>query len=140
MEQFQVFMANHPALFAAAGAIIFLLILNEIKLAMRGFRNVEPADAVRLINDGAIVLDFRAAEIYRKAHIINARNIELDALLQDPEKLLRNIEQPVITCCDTGITGRRAATRLATVAKSSVFNLKGGMAAWKRENLPTTKS
>ena len=140
MAEFQVFMANHPALFAAAGAIVLLLALNEAKLAARGFKNIEPVDAVRLINDGAAVLDFRAADIFRKGHIINARNVELGNMLQDPEKQLAKIDQPVIMCCDSGATGGRAAARVAAIAKGNVFNLKGGMAAWKRENLPTTKS
>ena len=140
MAEFQVFMANHPALFAAAGAIVILLALNEVKLAARGFKNIEPVDAVRLMNDGAAVLDLRAPDIFRKGHIINARNVDLDKVLQDPEKQLANIDQPVIMYCDTGVTGRRAATRIAAIARGNVFNLKGGMAAWKRENLPTTKS
>ena len=140
MAEFQIFMANHTALFAAAGAIMFLLVLNEIKLAARGFKNIEPVDAVRLINDGATVLDLRATDIFRKGHIINARNVELSSLLEDPEKGLDGIDQPIITCCDSGVNGRRAATRLVALAKGGVYNLNGGMSAWQRENLPTTKN
>lgn len=138
MAEFQVFMANHPMLFAMAAAIVFLLVLNEIKLATRGFKNVDPADAIRLINDGAEVIDLRSGDAYAKGHIINARNIELNKVLREPESVVQNGDHAIITCCETGVTSSRAATRLAMLAKDKVYNLKGGMAAWKRENLPIT--
>ena len=49
-------------------------------------------------------------------------------------------EKPVITYCETGMTGGAAARQLGRLGFKQAFNLRGGLAAWRQENLPLTRS
>ncbi|MCG8436182.1 MAG: rhodanese-like domain-containing protein [Gammaproteobacteria bacterium] len=139
MAQMLEFLGNHAFLATAAGVIIALIIANEIKLRNRGFKDIDPTEAIRLMNDGALVLDMRNPELYRAGHIINAENVTLEQLQQDSGKILKDTDKPVIAYCDAGMIGSRAALLLSRAHKSGVYNLKGGMTNWKRENLPVSR-
>ena len=54
------FATNHPMLSAAAVATTLLAIGYEIRMRFRGFSEVDPSQAVALINRGAMVLDTRS--------------------------------------------------------------------------------
>jgi len=45
----------------------------------------------------------------------------------------------VITCCDTGLSGGAAARELSRLGFAKVFNLRGGLSAWQKENLPLVR-
>jgi rhodanese-related sulfurtransferase len=78
MDRYLEFAANHTLLVAALLFSFFLLVFTELKRKASGAVNVEPQDAVRLINNDAIVLDLRSPEAFAKGHIVNAKNIPLD--------------------------------------------------------------
>ncbi|NIO39799.1 MAG: rhodanese-like domain-containing protein, partial [Burkholderiales bacterium] len=53
----------------------FLLVFTELRRKAQGITNVEPQDAVKLINADAVVLDLRSGEAFARGHIVNAKNI-----------------------------------------------------------------
>ena len=135
MQQILEFSANHPFLVTALLALIVLVIVNEVRLKQGG-ASISPADAVRLINADAIVLDVRGAGPFEGGHIVNARNIPLSELGDRLDTLDKDRNRPIITCCDAGPAGSKAASILRKASFDQVHNLKGGLAAWRRENLP----
>jgi rhodanese-related sulfurtransferase len=100
---------------------------------------VSTADAVRLINKGALVIDVRKAEEFAVGHIVNARNVALDRLQQDEDAVGKKKDKILLTVCDTSSSAGRAAGLLRKLGYENVFSIKGGLAGWRAENLPVVK-
>ena len=100
-----------------------------------------PAEATLLINrQDALVLDVREAKAFGAGHIINAKNIPFAQLEARAGDLAKFKEKPVIVHCDNGSQAGAALALLKKQGFNSVFNLRGGFAAWKQAALPTDKS
>jgi rhodanese-related sulfurtransferase len=136
MEQIIQFVNSHVLLAVSAIGVTVMALVYEIRLKTQGFSDVQAADCVRLINDGALVLDVRKREQYNAGHIINARNIEPDQLDSKIDGLKTNIDQPIVICCDSGVSSGRVASKLRKHGFSKVYNLKGGLTTWRSENYP----
>jgi rhodanese-related sulfurtransferase len=95
--------------------------------------------ATRMINDTqAIVLDVRATGEFDAGHLPNARNIPLAELDQRAGELPAG--RPVIVCCNTGMTSAKGAAALRKAGREEVFNLDGGLNAWRQAGLPVVKN
>ena len=136
MDQYLEFAANHMLLMTALLFSFFLLIFTELRRKAGGLVNVEPQDAVKLINNDAVVLDLRSPEAFAKGHIVNAKNIPFDELEAKNEKLEGLRSKPIVAVCDSGMTSTRAVTQLRKSGFQSVYGLKGGIAGWTQANLP----
>ena len=137
MAQLVEFAGNHvwliTGLFAAWAAVTFY----ELRLRSQGATHVTAADAVRLINKGALVIDVRKPEEFEAGHIVNARNVPLDRMQQgDVHKQKSKI---LLAVCADGATSGRAAGQLRKSGYEYVFSLKGGLAGWRADNLPLVK-
>lgn len=139
MARFLEFVANHPFLFLAAAILLALLIAGEVRRLTRRYQELEPLQAVRLINDGALLIDLRSVDAFRAGHIAGARAIAPDELPQKIATLAKEREQPFLLYCDSGLASGRAALLLTKLGFERVHTLKGGLAAWRRESLPVVK-
>lgn len=135
MAQLFEFAGNHPFLVGSLVLIIVLVIVNEIRLKAGG-PELAPADAVRLINDGATVLDVRPAEQYANGHIVGARSVPLGQLGGKLDGLAKKKDRPLLVYCELGNQSAKAAATLRQAGFSQVLHLKGGVVAWQRDNLP----
>lgn len=138
MAQLLEFATNHPFLISALVALLVLVVVNELRIRSGG-SDVTPAGAVTLINAGALVLDVRDAAQFDQGHILNARNLPLSDLDNGIEKLKKKSDKILITCCDTGTAGGRAAASLRKNGFGQVVNLRGGLGAWRTDSLPLTR-
>lgn len=138
MAQLLEFAGNHPFLVSALMALTVLVIFNEMRLRAGG-ASVSPADAVKLINNGAIVVDVRPEAQYKQGHIVNARNIGMTELGQKDDALDKLRDKTVLVCCDTGISSGKAARLLREKGVERVANINGGLAAWQRDSLPLAR-
>lgn len=136
METYLEFAGNHPVLVSALLFSFFMLVFSELRRKSRGLTHIEPQEAVRLINNDAVVIDLRSAEAFSKGHIVNARNIPLDELDANKEKISRFAPKPILAVCDAGMSSNRAVDSLRKSGLESVYGLKGGIAAWKEASLP----
>lgn len=94
--------------------------------------------ATRLINDShAVILDIREAAEFAAGHLPNARNIALGELAGRAGELPAG--KPVLVYCATGVRSGAAATTLRKGGRDDVFNLAGGLQAWKQAGLPVVK-
>jgi rhodanese-related sulfurtransferase len=139
MEQLAEFAGNHILLTLALIGAFGLVVANELRLNRQGLTHISPGDAVKLINKSALVVDVRSAEAFGGGHIANARNIELAALEADPDSVKKNKSKVLLTVCDSGLTSGKAAAVLRKAGYENSFSLRGGIQAWRAENLPLAK-
>ncbi|NLD68438.1 MAG: rhodanese-like domain-containing protein [Limnobacter sp.] len=109
-------------------------------LVMRGSAGptVDTLGATRLINDtGAVIVDVRPAAEFAAGHLPNARNIPLSDLEKRAGELPAN--KPVLVCCASGVSSGKASALLRRNGREEVFNLAGGLQAWRQAGLPVVK-
>jgi rhodanese-related sulfurtransferase len=139
MQRFLEYIANHPLLVGATLLLAGLAAAYEWSQARSGGQSVGPNDAVRLMNQGALVLDVRPRDQYEAGHLIDARNVPSADLAQSVETLKKFRDKPVLTCCETGMTAGTAARVLREQGFSKVASLRGGLQAWRAESLPLVR-
>ena len=136
MDRFLEFAGNHVLLVSALMVSFFLVIASELRRKASGLINIEAGDAVKLINNDAVVIDIRSADAYGRGHIVGARNIPSDEI----ENKLASLEQfknkPIVAVCDAGISSTRVVNSLRQKGFESVYGLKGGMSGWSQAGLP----
>jgi rhodanese-related sulfurtransferase len=139
MGQLAEHIVNHPFLVAGLVALLVAVVVFELRGRTQGGYGVSAPDAVRLINKGAMVVDVRRAEDYCAGHIVNARNVELGRVTTDRSIVKKQKNKVLIMVCETGTNSNRAAALLRKAGFENAFSLKGGLNAWRAENLPVVK-
>ena len=140
MDTYLEFAGNHTLLVSALVFSFFLLVFTELRRNAAGMVNVEPPEAVRLINADATVIDLRSAEAFARGHIVHAKNIPFDELQANAEKIEKLKSKPVVAVCDSGATSTKAVDFLRKHGVESVYGIKGGMNAWTQASLPVVTS
>ncbi len=139
MERLLQYIGNHPVLAGAAVLVAIAAVVMELRARASSFMAIGPQDAIRLMNQNALVLDLRPAEAFATGHLAGARNLPPEQLPQAGETLKKYKEKPVVVYCDSGTQSGPAARKLAEQGFSKAVNLRGGLAAWRAENLPLTR-
>ncbi len=139
MNRLFEYTTNHPFLVTAAAILAVLAVVIEMRLRARGASSIGSADAVRLANSGALLLDVRDAKDYEAGHIIEARNIPAAELASRADSLKKFKEKPVIVYCDGGFASAGAARALRAAGFTKVVTLGGGLNGWRQDNLPLVK-
>jgi len=139
MQRLLEYSAHHPslALFAVAAALAVLV--YELRERARGAGAIGAHDAVRLMNQGALLLDVRSAEEFAAGHIRGARNVPAAQLAGSADSLKRYRDKPVIVYCEQGVSALGAMRALTQQGFGQVVNLRGGLRAWRAEQLPVAR-
>jgi len=116
-----------------------LAIVFEIRARAESFAAVSPQDAIRLMNRGAVVIDLRPAEQYAAGHLSGARRMDGEQILKAADTMKRYKQKPLIVYDESGSLGMSAARQLKAQGFEQAFNLRGGLAAWRADNLPLEK-
>jgi rhodanese-related sulfurtransferase len=140
MDRLLEFAGHHPLLVSTAALIAVLVVAYEAWLRRQDAAVVSPQELIQLMNQGAIVLDIRPATEYAAGHINGARAMPSDQLSRAGDTLKRHKEKPVVVYCDAGARASAAVRQLAGQGFTKVFSLKGGLSAWRAENLPLAKA
>lgn len=138
MAQLVEFAGNHVWLMTGLVAAWAAVMFYEFRLRAQGVTHVTAADAVRLINKGALVIDVRKPEEFQAGHIVNARNVPADRVQQGDE-INKKKDKILLAVCADGSTSGRAAGHLRKAGYENAFSLKGGLAGWRADNLPLVK-
>jgi rhodanese-related sulfurtransferase len=139
MDRLLEFAAHQPWMVSLAVVMAVLALAYELRARTQDFSAISPMEAVRLMNQGAVLVDVRSGGDFKAAHIGNARNVPGSEIAAGAEALGRFKDKVLITCCDTGMTAGSAARQLARLGFKQVYNLRGGLAAWRQDNLPLVK-
>lgn len=137
MEKIPEFIANHLFLVSLLIGILMLLLWNIFGNAVSGVQELSPMEATRKMNhEKAVMLDVRTVKDYKEGHILNAINIPIDTMTTDNKELVKYKDRPVILCCRMGTDSVRASRLLKQQGIEQLYNLKGGLQAWRNANLP----
>jgi len=139
MDRILEYVARHPLLVGGTVVLALAVIAYEVSRARSGGQAVGPMDAVRLMNQGALLVDVRSREEFEGGHVLDARHLPQEEVAGAGESLKKYRDKPVIVCCETGMRSGAAARVLKAQGFGKVVNLRGGLAAWRSENLPLVK-
>lgn len=133
------FVIANIELFAAFAVVAALLGLSYSLEGMLGYQTTLPGDAVRLMNDGASVLDLRPASEFAAGHVSAAVNLAADALPDWVAKQRKAKQRPVLLVVAPRQSVLGVARQLRAQGFAQVHVLKGGMRGWAEAQLPLVK-
>jgi rhodanese-related sulfurtransferase len=139
MERLIEYTNHHPWLVGALVLVSIVVVLYEMRAQSETKASVSPQDTVRLMNQGALLIDLRPLEQYTAGHVGGARQMSGDQILQAADTLKKYKEKAVVVYDDSGSLSAAAVRQLAAQGFTKAFNLRGGLAAWRTENLPLTR-
>ena len=138
MDQLIEFAGNHFLLVTSFFFVLTLLIMNLLHDA--GGAVLTPQQAVGFLNNNdAVAIDMRSADDFSAGHIINAQHIEAAELKADKPKVAPLKDKPLLVYCASGVNSAAVVRQLKRAGFSDARSLKGGINAWRSDNLPTTK-
>lgn len=101
------------------------------------FYRIDPEDAKQLIDEGKLtIVDVREPSEYAVDHLANAELIPLNSFLRNPGRVQGS---GVLFVCEMGQRSAVAAEMAAAVGIAEVYNLEGGMNAWRGKGYPVEK-
>jgi len=140
MDQMLEFVSNHMLLNVALIVIVVLIIKMELERFTSGITQVNPFEAIRLLNDEtAVVVDVREAKEFSEGHLKDAVHIPLSDLKSRVTELDKYKDKSVIAYCRSGQRSYSACKTLKKAGFDAVSNLQGGIMAWQNQNMPVSK-
>ena len=140
MAQLAEFIGNHLLLSAAFIIVFFMVIMLFMSEKMQAFANANTSELTHLVNrKDAVVIDTRDIADYKQGHIVNAINIPLADMVSGKTSLDKYKGKEVIAYCASGMSSKLACKHLIKSGIENVYNLAGGINAWKSDNLPVVK-
>lgn len=135
------FITEYWYLFAMLFVIVLLLGFDSGKHGLGGAKSVAPAQLPQLQSrQNAVIVDVNEADKFKNGHISHAINLPFGSFSDSIGKLKKYKDKPIVLACDTGVHSKKAVAILKNNAFSDVYVLHGGLAAWRKENLPLVKS
>jgi rhodanese-related sulfurtransferase len=92
---------------------------------------ITPAEAKRMLDEGATLVDVRSPDEHARERIAGARNHPLERLMKLDES-----DRIAIFHCRSGQRTAARAARLAAAASCESYIVEGGIEAWKKAGLP----
>jgi rhodanese-related sulfurtransferase len=139
MQQFYQYAANNYLLVGGAALMMALVAAYEFRARTAAFGSIGPGEAVRLMNSGAVLIDVRGREAYEAGHISGARHVPGETIADGAKALERFKDKPIIAYCERGTTAGAATRHLGRLGFRHTYNLRGGLAAWRQENMPVVR-
>jgi len=140
MEQLVQYISAHYYLVGAAVLALVVVVTFESRLRMQGESAISAQDLIRLMNQGALVLDIRKPEEFAAGHVNGAKQLDSEKILNAGETHKRFKDKPVVVICDSGSLAAAAVRQLTRQGFTKAFTLRGGFTGWRAENLPVAKA
>jgi rhodanese-related sulfurtransferase len=140
MDRLLEYITHHPWYAGGAAVAALLVIVYELRTRNENVSAVSPQDVVRLMNQGALVIDLRSADVFATGHVAGAKQMSGEQILKAGDTLKKQKEKVLVVYDDTGSLGAAAVRQLAAQGFTKAFNLRGGITAWRAENLPLSKA
>jgi rhodanese-related sulfurtransferase len=140
MDRLLEFLSHHPWLGTGTAVTVALLVVYEMRTRAESQFSVSPQQLIRLMNQGALLLDLRPPDQYQAGHLAGARQMSGEALLAAGDTLKKHKEKTVVVYDDTGSVGASAVRQLVAQGFTRAFTLRGGLAAWRADNLPLSRA
>jgi phage shock protein E len=101
---------------------------------------VDAAEAGKLIADKkVVVLDVRTPAEFASGHIQGATNLDIHGKDFKAKLAEMDKDQPYLVHCAVGMRSAKACTAMSGLGFKNVYDLKGGLDAWKKAGNPIVK-
>jgi rhodanese-related sulfurtransferase len=140
MERLIEYVTRHPLMAGAAVLALVIVLAYESRMRATAFAAISSQDLIRLMNQGALVLDIRKPDEFAAGHVNGAKQLPSDQILTAGENFKRFKEKPVVVYDESGSLSAAAVRQLNSQGFTKAFSLRGGFAGWRAENLPVTKA
>ena len=102
-----------------------------------GAHSLSTLEATQLMNSrNALVIDVRESSEFAQGTVTGARNIPLANIKERSSEIARYKTRPVIVVCGAGQRSAKAVTTLGNAGFTEVYNLAGGLKAWRAAGMP----
>jgi rhodanese-related sulfurtransferase len=139
MQRVIEYAAHHTLLAASAVLAALIVIAYELRARAQNVAAASPQDVIRLMNQNALLLDIRPQEAFAAGHVSGARHMPSDQIIKASETLKKQKDKPIVVYDESGSLAAAAVRQLAAQGFTKVFSLRGGLAAWRTDNLPVAK-
>ena len=136
MGEILEFINNNTLLVSGTMGVFLLAVFNELKIKEGDVCGLTPIEAVKMINQNAVVYDLRKPDSYNQKHILGATNVEAESLTADKQ----NKKNPLLLVCDSGGVSKKTSLSLRKKNLDNIFYIKGGQAAWELSSLPVSSN
>ena len=111
---------------------------HEVKA---GHKDIDPAtfDQLRRNDTNTVVLDVRTKKEYREGHIPGAVLLDFNSPNFDEEVAKLDKSKTYLVHCAAGGRSTKACKKMERLDFSKLYNLEGGMGAWKKAGKPVEK-
>ena len=140
MDRILEYLSHHPWLSTATAVVAALIVVYEMRARSESRMSVSPQELIRLMNQGALLLDLRPQEQFAAGHLNGARQFSGEQILKAGDTLKKYKEKPVVVYDDSGSLGGAAVRQLLAQGFTRVATLRGGLTAWRADNLPLTRA
>jgi rhodanese-related sulfurtransferase len=140
MERLIEYVTHHPILASVAVLALVVLVIYESRVSATTFAAISSQELIRLMNQGALVLDIRKPEEFAQGHVNGAKQLPSDQILTAGDNYKRFKEKPVVVYCESGSLAAAAVRQLNRQGFTKAFSLRGGFSGWRAEHLPVTKA
>ncbi|MGY6630641.1 MAG: rhodanese-like domain-containing protein [Wenzhouxiangella sp.] len=140
MDQLFEFIRENLLLSGMFFVVLAAWLTWEVARLARKWREVGTLEAVRLINQDALVLDVSNSADHAKGHIIGALHMPPSRIEAGNQQLLKYREQPVLVYCKNNQVAPQMANKLVGLGFQQVNVLAGGMAQWQADSQPVSRA
>jgi rhodanese-related sulfurtransferase len=111
--------------------------MEQEEQELEPFKRIDAQEAKRLIDAGAVrLIDVREPAEWERDHLANATLVPLGQLLQRPGELASD---NILFYCEMGQRSAVACEMAASLGLENLYNLEGGMQAWRQLGYPVQK-
>jgi molybdopterin/thiamine biosynthesis adenylyltransferase/rhodanese-related sulfurtransferase len=104
-----------------------------LKAAKSQIREVDPAGAERMVEEGALLLDVREPDEFEQGAVPGAVHIPRGHLESQIEGRAHDRNRPIVIMCAAGNRSAFAARTLGELGYTDVVSMEGGFNRWKDE-------
>jgi rhodanese-related sulfurtransferase len=102
------------------------------------FGRLSPQEAKQRVDKGELrIVDVREHWEYARDRIPSATLVPLGQIIARPQDVIK--DDDLVFVCEVGQRSAVAAELAAALGKTNVFNLEGGMQAWRTAGLPVDR-
>ncbi|MBE0429957.1 MAG: rhodanese-like domain-containing protein [Thermoleophilia bacterium] len=102
-------------------------------------RHIGSPEAMGLMRrQDALLIDVREPHEFASSRIPDARHIPLRQITHEIESLRQHGDRPIILSCHSGRRSEMVCRLLKKHGFDNLYNLAGGIRAWRRANLPVS--
>src|SRR2546427_12845771 len=93
MDRVLEYVSHHPWLATATAVVVALIAVYEMRARSESLVSVTPQELIRLMNQGALLLDLRPPEQYQAGHLAGAGQMSGEQVLKAAHTLQRHREK-----------------------------------------------